>query len=52
MSDTPVSLETFEVWVEGEFAAHIHLVPEAAALVAAMKSNPTIVWVDPNVGVD
>jgi hypothetical protein len=47
MSDTPVNLETFEVWVEGEFAAHIQLVPEAEVLVAAMKSNPTIVWVQP-----
>lgn len=45
MSDIPENLETFEVWVDGEFAAHIQLVPEAEVLVAAMKSNPTIVWV-------
>lgn len=38
------NLVTFEVLVEGEHAGFIHLLPEAEALVAAMKSNPTIVW--------
>jgi hypothetical protein len=47
MSDTPNDLETFEVYVDGEFAAHIQLMPQAEALVAAFKSNPTIVWVQP-----
>ena len=32
MSDTPENLETFEVWVEGDLAAHIQLVPQAEAL--------------------
>lgn len=45
MSNTQPELVTFEVLVEGEHAGFIHLVPEAEALVAAMKSNPTIVYV-------
>lgn len=45
------NLVTFEVLVEGEHAGFIHLMSEAEAIVAAMKSNPTIVWVDPDVGV-
>ena len=43
-------LVTFDVSVDGEHAGFIHLVPEAEALVAAMKSNPTITFV-PNDGV-
>lgn len=43
-------LVTFEVLVEGEHAGFIHLVPEAEALVAAMKSDPKIVYVDDSVG--
>jgi hypothetical protein len=38
-------LITFEVSVDGEHAGFIHLMPEAEALVAAMKSNPTIAFV-------
>lgn len=45
MSDIPQNTVTFEVLVEGEHAGFIHLVPEAEALIAAMKSNPTIVYV-------
>lgn len=45
------NLVTFEISVEGEHAGFIHLMPEAEALVAAMKSNPTVVWVNPDVGV-
>ena len=44
------NLVTFEVLVEGEHAGFIHLVPEAEALVAAMKSDPKIVFVDERVG--
>lgn len=47
MSDTRDDLVTFEVYVGEDFVAHIHLVPEAEALVAAFKSNPTIKWVQP-----
>jgi hypothetical protein len=38
-------LVTFDVSVDGEHAGFIHLMPEAEALVAAMKSNPTITFV-------
>ena len=46
----PQNLVTFEVLVEGEHAGFIHLVPEAEALVAAMKSDPKIVYVDDSMG--
>lgn len=43
MSNSEIdNLITFEVLVEGEHAGYIHLMPEAEALVAAMKSDPTI----------
>lgn len=44
------NLVTFEVLVEGEHAGFIHLVPEAEALVAAMKSDPKIVYVNDSMG--
>jgi len=43
-------LVTFAVMVGDEVAGQIHLVPEAEALVAAMKSDPKIVYVDDSVG--
>lgn len=38
-------LVTFAVMIGDEVAGQIHLVPEAEALVAAMKSDPKIVFV-------